>query len=365
LSDFDTGNGPNNTVFTAELTQSGSVYLGGLFNEFDGYSRKHIVRLKPDGSVDEGFNPGSRVKGTVFDIDIHGEHILVAGESGAVVLTLDGSKWDGFVPPIVDGEIYAVAYQSDCRILIGGSFENVNGEYVPNVARLNADGTLDKSFNTGAGPNGSVHAITIDDNGILIGGIFVTYDGISSRRIARLGSDGKLDGDFDIGLGFDGPVQAIHRRLDGRYLVGGSFGYFNGVIQNNTSLVNANGSVVENDLLMLQLNGAVYAISEMAGGSSIFGGSFTKDNKDRGYNSFALLHQISSIKPPRLGIVIDSATYQLSISGAPGEVYHVEFSSNLAEWLGLTKVVIPESGSTNIELGSSIDNRYFRAVYRE
>jgi hypothetical protein len=274
-------------------------------------------------------------------------------------------KLDGFTPPSVDGEIYTVAYQPDSRILIGGSFENINGKYVPNIARLNADGTLDESFDTGAGPNGAVYDITIDDNGILIGGIFVTFDGVSSRRLARLDSNGKLKADFDIGLGFDGPVRAINKRVDGRYLIGGSFSYFNGVIQNNISLVNADGSVVKNDLLMLQLNGAVYAISELAGGSSIFGGSFTKDNKDRGYNSFALLNQISSITPPRLGMVIDSENYQLSISGAPGEIYHVEFSSDLAEWSGLAKVVIPENGSINIELGSSIDNRYFRAVYRE
>jgi len=64
-------------------------------------------------------------------------------------------------------------------------------------------------------------------------------------------------------------------------------------------------------------------------------------------------------------MVIDSENYQLSISGAPGEIYHVEFSNDLAEWSGLAKVVIPENGSISIELGSSIDNRYFRAVYRE
>jgi hypothetical protein len=365
FNNFDTGTGPNNTVFSAKVSKSGEIYLGGLFNEFDGYSRKHIVRLASDGSVDESFDPGSRVKGTVFDIDIHGEHLLVAGESGAIVLTLDGKKWDKFTPPIVDGEIYSVAYQTDSRILIGGSFKNVNGEHSPNIARLNADGNLDDSFDSGAGPNGAVHDITIDNNGILIGGMFVTYDGISSRRIARIGYDGKVKQGFDIGLGFDGPVQTIYRRLDGRYLVGGSFGYFNGVIQNNISLVNANGSVVENDLLMLELNGAVYAISELAGGSSVFGGSFTKDNKDRGYNSFALLNQISSITPPRLGIVIDSEKYQLSISGTPGEAYHIEFSSDLSEWSVLTKIVVPDSGNTNIDLGSSIDNRYFRAVYRE
>jgi photosystem I P700 chlorophyll a apoprotein A1 len=89
-----------------------------------------------------------------------------------------------------------------------------------------------------------------------------------------------------------------------------------------------------------------------------------------GTHSFGLyIHndtmRASSITPPRLGMVIDSENYQLSISGAPGEIYHVEFSSDLAEWSGLAKVVIPENGSINIELGSSIDNRYFRAVYRE
>ena len=206
--------------------------------------------------------------------------------------------------------------------------------------------------------------LTIDDNGILIGGSFVTYNGISSRRISRVDFDGKLDEDFDIGLGFDGPVQAIHRRLDGRYLVGGSFSYFNGVIQNNISLVTSNGSVVKNDLLMLQLNGAVYAISELAGGSSIFGGSFTKD-KDRGFNSFALLDYISSVQPPRLVIITGEAGYSLSVSGAVGQTYNLEFSGNLMEWLGLSSVTIPEDGSVVIDLGPVAGNRYYRAVYQE
>ena len=56
---------------------------------------------------------------------MHGELLLVAGESGAIVLTLDGKKWDEFTPPIVDGEIYSVAYQTDSRILIGGSLQNL------------------------------------------------------------------------------------------------------------------------------------------------------------------------------------------------------------------------------------------------
>ena len=115
---------------------------------------------------------------------------------------------------------------------------------------------------------------------------------------------------------------------------------------------------------MLQLNGAVYAISEMAGGSSVFGGSFTKE-KDRGFNSFALLDYLSSVQPPRLGIITGEAGYSLSFSGAAGQTYNLEFSDNLIEWLGLSRVTIPEEGTVVIDLGPAAGNRYFRAVYQE
>ena len=115
---------------------------------------------------------------------------------------------------------------------------------------------------------------------------------------------------------------------------------------------------------MLYLDGPVYSISENPGGSSIFGGSFTKV-KEHGYNSFAVLDHISSVQPPRLGIILGEAGYQLTVSGAADQTYYLEFSGDLIEWLGLSRVTIPEEGTVVIELGPAAGNRYYRAVYRE
>ena len=178
------------------------------------------------------------------------------------------------------------------------------------------------------------------------------------------GFDGRLSRDFMVGSGFNGPVQTIYRRVDGRYLVGGSFGNYDGTIQANVTLINGDGSLANNELGMLSLNGPVYSVSELPGGSSVFGGSFTKD-KDRGFNSFALLDYLSSVQPPRLGIVTGEAGYSLSVSGAVGQTYNLEFSGNLIEWLGLSRVTIPEEGTVVIDLGPAAGNRYYRAVYQE
>jgi hypothetical protein len=215
----------------------------------------------------------------------------------------------------LNGPGKAIAIQSNGKAIAGGQFTSVNGISRNRIVRFNLDGSVDKGFDPGEGPNASVHDLAADSEGILIGGLFVTVDGFSSRRLARLGFDGRLNRDFKIGSGFNGPVQTIYRRVDGRYLVGGSFTSYDGSPQNNVTLINGDGSRTRNELGMLYLNGPVYSVSENPGGSSIFGGSFTKD-KERGYNSFALLDHISSVRPPELGIVLGEAGYQLTVEGA-------------------------------------------------
>ena len=72
------------------------------------------------------------------------------------------------------------------------------------MARLNADGSLDPSFNPGAGPNGTVNAVVVDTNGlVIIGGDFDSVDGSAYGGVARLNVDGSLDTSF----------QSRHRHL--------------------------------------------------------------------------------------------------------------------------------------------------------
>lgn len=56
-----------------------------------------------------------------------------------------------------------------------GAGNSYNGTAINRLARLNADGSLDASFNSGSGPDWSIEKIVVQSNGkILIAGSFVT-----------------------------------------------------------------------------------------------------------------------------------------------------------------------------------------------
>ncbi len=81
----------------------------------------------------------------------------------------------------------------DGKIVAGGDF--VKGRNLPraNLARLNADGSVDPAFNASA--NSLVIALTVQPDGkILVGGQFTVLCGQPRNRIGRLNADGTLDG---------------------------------------------------------------------------------------------------------------------------------------------------------------------------
>ena len=69
--------------------------------------------------------------------------------------------------------------------------------------RLNADGTLDTTFNPGgAGADAQVNGVVLQPDGkILIVGYFTSYNGngAASNNIARLNANGTLDTTFNPG----------------------------------------------------------------------------------------------------------------------------------------------------------------------
>lgn len=145
----------------------------------------------------------------------------------------------GFDIPVV-----SIALQSDGKILTGGAFTTFNGTGVSRIARLNADGTLDASFNQGTGFDNNVRTIVIQNDGkILTGGIFLNYNGTARNRIVRLNADGSLDTSFDPGTGFNGEVISIALQSDGKILVVGNFTNYNGITSNRIARLNLNGTL--------------------------------------------------------------------------------------------------------------------------
>lgn len=167
--------------------------------------------------------------------------------------TKTGDLDTSFNPNITSTQAIAVqdmALQTDNKIIIGGAFTDVSGVFQRNLARLNADGSLDTGFNTGANPgvDGEINVVEIQPDGkILIGGQFNLVRGVAQSRIARLNQDGSLDTTFNNAsqgpVGADGTIRTISVQPSGKILVSGTFNNIRGVFKNKFARLNADGTV--------------------------------------------------------------------------------------------------------------------------
>jgi uncharacterized delta-60 repeat protein len=109
----------------------------------------------------------------------------------------------------------AFALQSDGRILIGGTFSTYDGVSRNGIARLDANGNLDTTFDIGTGARsnsapGNVTLIKVlNDDRIVIGGTFDSFNGTNRVKLARLNADGSLDPDYNPSLTRTGNPPAL------------------------------------------------------------------------------------------------------------------------------------------------------------
>lgn len=135
---------------------------------------------------------------------------------------------DGFVSAVAVYPLDGLNTNNNGKIIIAGGFLSVNGEERLGVARLNADGSLDTAFNPGSGANGIVwSALVVAAGKVVIAGDFTEVAGESRNGVARLNEDGSLDMAFDPGLGADGTVWSlgVDRSSSAIQLNAGQFGF--------------------------------------------------------------------------------------------------------------------------------------------
>ena len=201
----------------------------------------------------------------------------VCAQPGAIDLTF--STTDSSAGTGANSAITTTAMQSDGKIIIGGNFLGYNGITRCRIARLNANGTVDPTFNPGTGPNGGVSVTSIQSDGkIIIGGSFTYYNGIVINRIARLNTNGTLDTTFHMGAGANSDVYATSIQSDGKIVIGGGFTSYNGIAINRIARLNTNGTIDTTFNLGTGANNIVRATSIQSDGKIIIGGGFTSYN---------------------------------------------------------------------------------------
>ncbi|GMQ24093.1 hypothetical protein Aoki45_07750 [Algoriphagus sp. oki45] len=252
------GEGANSSVYTIAIQPDGKILIAGDFTSYNGAEVNRIARLNPDGSLDPSFDPGTGAEGfaaSIRTIILQPDgKILVGGvftsfngvgRNYIARLNADGSLDTSFNPGTgASSFIFALAIQSDGKILIGGDFVEFNGFQTNGIARLNLDGSIDDSFNTGTGVLGGLRTIALQSDGkIMIGGQFTEYNGVSRNHIARINSDGSLDASFDPGIGPDAGVTTLVIQPDNKILIGGFFSAYNEVQRIEVARLNSDGSL--------------------------------------------------------------------------------------------------------------------------
>ena len=283
---FNIGVGFNLTIYSLAIDSNGKILVGGGFVAYSGFSENRLIRLNTDGSKDTSFNIGTGFNNavTALAIDSNGK-ILVGGnfttftgvsQNRLVRLNTDGSKDTSFdIGTGFNNLVNSIAIDSNNKVLVGGNFTTFTGATQGYFIKLNTDGSIDTSFNTGTGFNAPIYSIKIDSNQkTLIGGAYTTYTGGSQNRLIRLNTDGTKDTSFDIGTGFGNSIFSVTTDSYGNIVVGGQFNTFTGVTQNNIIRLNTDGSKDTSFNIGNGFNNTILTISINSTGEIFTGGQF-------------------------------------------------------------------------------------------
>ncbi|MFH1454185.1 MAG: delta-60 repeat domain-containing protein [Armatimonadota bacterium] len=213
-TNFDPGDGANQRINSIALQTNGSILIGGIFTAYNGTARAMLARVNPDGTLDAAFDPGTGANNNVSSINVLSDgKILITGAfttyNGTTVNRIARLNVDGTIDNTFNNggagandSIRSAAVLSDGSIIICGIFTTYNGTARSRVAKLSSDGTLNEDFDPGTGADAEVNTLKVQSTGkILIGGDFTNYNRTDINRIARLNADGTLDTSFNPGTG--------------------------------------------------------------------------------------------------------------------------------------------------------------------
>jgi V8-like Glu-specific endopeptidase len=182
-----------------------SVYVGGAFKRIGGQNRTNLAKLNVmDGGADPNWDSSIRLlpgqigyQAQVHAVALSQSHLYVGGNFSSIgevpssalarLRTANGARDASFPAQIqVPGNVSACALQPDGKIVLGGSFSYAAGLIRQNLARVNRDGTLDRTW--APNPDGPVSSIAITEGAVFVGGRFTQIGGQQRQGLAKIPS---------------------------------------------------------------------------------------------------------------------------------------------------------------------------------
>ena len=365
------GNDPFDTSVKALAIQTdGKILVGGSYLYYGAQQSRDLIRVDPSGAVDSSFDAGIYggypfISCLILQAD---QKLVFAGcfegaawqahtnifrleASGAPDLGFTNGTEQAALP--TDGRIYAMAAQPDGKLLLGGLFNKLCGSPRSHLGRLNANGTLDTSFNPGAG--GNVYCLALQADGrILVGGSITNLAGQARSRLGRLLADGTLDTAFNPGA--NGTVESLALQADGKILAGGAFTNLAGRAFSHLGRLNPDGSA--NTTFIPGADGTVWALALQADGKVLVGGSF----QALAAQSRTNLGRLNNTEPATQALTCDGASLTWLRGGTSPEVWRTSFEActNGTDWFLLgagTRI----TGGWQFSGGTTASNATIRA----
>ena len=235
-----------------------------------------------------------------------------------------------------DNFVNNIELQSNNKSIISGAFRTYNNILAHKIARLNTNLTLDTSFySTGPNPNTTIPydlKIHSDDKIVLVGSFIGFSGGSNGNGIARLLSNGAIDLDFNSGgPGFSslpGRTSRVPKscaiQSDGKIVVGGDFGRYNGADRLGIARLQNNGQI-DNSFDPSEINTfyrcIVNKITLQPDGKMILIGLFQPSTEG------ALTQSIIRLDPN------GSIDYSFHMGNTIGSVVHSDISTTLTHHL--------------------------------
>jgi len=280
-TNFNTGTGADSTIRCLVLQSDGKILIGGMFTNFNGMAVRKIARLNADGSLDTTFQ--LQVPGNVYAMALQQDGEILIGGQGLrfkrparkfMRLEPDGSRDAQFHGEgAYNSDVRAITIAPDGQILVGGSFTKISNQEHIGLARLDATGQIDDSFNAGSDGPGTVLSIAVQSDGkILAAGIFKNISGASETHLVRLNPEGSFDSGFNEAAYTDENIRTVLSQKDGKIL---ACGYSNGTNDTPSSCItrlNPDGSPDASFHFASKVGDAFWSMALEGDGKIVVGG---------------------------------------------------------------------------------------------
>lgn len=248
---FHTGTGFTTEVYSLLIQADGKILVGGVFTGYNGTSAGNIIRLDPDGTVDNTFSAVPGATGSVQAITLQSDgKIVIGGDftsyNGDTLyriarLNPNGSGDAGFNHlGIFDKVVYALALTGDTQTIAGGHFTSFDFQSRSLLAEINNYGNLTQFNNASHGATDGTGTIfdlkLIGNNELLVAGNFTSFNN-SGSGLALLDTTATLNPLFNTGTGVDGQLMKTAIQADGKILIAGIFSGYNGMSINSIARI--------------------------------------------------------------------------------------------------------------------------------